>query len=1014
MKPGRVTSSGILIAASTALLYGQGYSKAEAPRHFQVADGFRATVYAGEPEIRQPILVKFDDRGRLWTIQYLQYPNPAGLKRVSVDRYSRTIYDRVPDPPPRGPNGADRITIMEDTDGDGHADKFKDFVSGLNLCTGLEFGHGGVFVMQAPYLLFYPDRDGDGVPDGDPEVLLRGFGMEDAQSMANHLTWGPDGWLYGLNGSTTTANIRKLEFQQAVWRYHPVTREVELFAEGGGNVYGLTFDPDGNLFYSSNGSALFWHAVQGGYYQKNFGKHGPLHNPYTYGFFPHVKHNGVNGGHIILGGTTYSGDSFPALFRGAFIGANFLSHNVSWWRVHPLGSTVQAELGGKLFDMNDPWSDPTDVCEGPDGALYISDLYEIRKAHPDPDADWDRSNGRIYKLRAEGAQTIPRFDLANLSSAALVKLLRGTNGWFAGRARVLLASRRDPSVYPELRRMALAPDNGRQSLQGLWALYVSGGFDDGIASRLLRHPYPYVRSWTVRLLGDANKVSPGISRQLAALARADPSAVVRSQLASTAKRLRAADAAPIITALLDQSKDADDPQVPLLIWWAIEDKALPAEREMVAYFGRSDVWNAALTRESAMRLIRRYAAEGSPAGYTAAHRLLQPVPASQNDAALAALDQGLSERAGASRPPDKALYADVGRMKRSPSSDLTREYAPVNGPLRASIEAAWQGSKSDPLRARLAVRANVPGVEDHLAAVAMASTSEAERKAALGVLEELGSQRMVPVLLPLLDANQPEPIRMAALRGLARFDPSSISGRLLALYAAMPGSLKNASREVLFSRPASASAFLDRVESNPAWAKDVPTAQVRLIAALSSKELDARVRKIWGNVGQGTTEEKLATMRRLNNDLRSAPGDATAGVRVYGQLCARCHKLFGSGGDLGMDLTNSNRGDQTYLLTQIVDPSVYIRKEYMSYEVRTQDGRALSGLLAEQDAAGITLVDADYRKTRIPRTNVAKLDESEVSIMPEGLLETLKPQQLRDLFAYLQSKEAAGKITPAR
>src|SRR6516164_6075830 len=176
----------ILFAACMASrIYGQGYSPAEAPKHFEVADGLRATLFASEPEIRQPILVKFDDRGRLWTIQYLQYPNPAGLRRVKVDRFSRTAYDRVPDPPPRGPRGDDRITICEDTDGDGRADRFKDFATGLNLCTGLAFGHGGVFVLQVPYLLFYPDRDRDDVPDGDPRVLLSGFGMEDAQSVAN-------------------------------------------------------------------------------------------------------------------------------------------------------------------------------------------------------------------------------------------------------------------------------------------------------------------------------------------------------------------------------------------------------------------------------------------------------------------------------------------------------------------------------------------------------------------------------------------------------------------------------------------------------------------------------------------------------------------------------------------------------------------------------------------------------------------------------------------------------------
>ena len=985
---------GIVLAAGAASsLYAQGYSVTEAPKHFYVADGLKATLFAGEPDIRQPILVKFDDRGRLWTIQYLQYPNPAGLKRVSVDRYSRTIYDRVPEPPPRGPKGADRITIMEDTSGAGHATKFKDFISDLNLVTGIEFGYGGVFVMQSPYLLFYPDKNRDDVPDGDPQVLLSGFGMEDAQSMANHLTWGPDGWLYGLNGSTTTAKIRGIEFQQGVWRYHPVTHEMELFSEGGGNIYGLTFDADGNLFYSSNGSALFWHAVQGAYFQKNFGKHGPLHNPYAYGFFPHVKNNGVNGGHVVLGGTIYSGDTFPSLFRGTFIGGNFLSHNVSWWRVPPMGSTVEATLGGKLFDMNDTWANPTDLCQGPDGAMYIADFFDVRTAHPDPDADWDRSNGRIYKLAGEGAKAASKIDLYKLSSSELVPLLSNPNGWYADQARLLLASRRDASVYPELRRLALSPANGRLSLQGLWALYVSGGFDEALATKLLEHPYPYVRSWTVRLLGDTKKVSPGISRQLRTFARSEPDVVVRSQLASSAKRLPAGDGMPIITALLDQNKDADDPRIPWLIWWALEDKAFAAKRDILAYFARPGVWESALTRENALRLIRRYVAEGSPAGYDAAQKLLSPVPANQMNAVLEALDQGLSERAGTPKLVDTALFADAG--KALVQNGVGREYAPVTGALRTYVAARWQESKADPLRARLALRANVPGVEEYLIAQATASS--------LHVLEELGSAKIVPSLLTLLDANQPEPIRLVSIRALARFGDPTITARVLELYGSMPSAVKSASRELLFSRAASASAFLTRAEADPALAKEVPTAQVRMIAALSSKELDARVRKIWGNVGQGTPEEKLATMRRFNNDLRAAPGDVKAGIRVYNQLCARCHKLHGSGGDLGMELTNSNRKDRNYLLTQIVDPSVYIRKEYMSYEARTKSGRVMSGLMAEQDGASVTLMDADYRKTRIPRSDIADLKESEVSIMPEGLLEKLTPQQLRDLFAYLQS-----------
>src|SRR5262249_49720032 len=150
--------------------------------------GLEVRLFAAEPIVRQPVAIEFDDRGRLWVIQYLQYPNLAGLKRVSVDRYSRTLYDRLPEPPPRGPRGADRITILEDANGDGRAECAHDFVNGLNLASGLAFGYGGVFVLQAPYLLFYADRDRDDRPDGDPEVLLSGFGMEDAHSVANSLT----------------------------------------------------------------------------------------------------------------------------------------------------------------------------------------------------------------------------------------------------------------------------------------------------------------------------------------------------------------------------------------------------------------------------------------------------------------------------------------------------------------------------------------------------------------------------------------------------------------------------------------------------------------------------------------------------------------------------------------------------------------------------------------------------------------------------------------------------------
>src|SRR5229473_3915606 len=346
--------------------FASGLGPQESLKLMEVADGFEVSLVASEPEIRQPISVTFDERGRMWVIQYLQYPTPAGLKPISIDNYLRTKYDRVPEPPPRGPKGADRITICE-LDPDGRrAIKYKDFVNGLNLCSGLALGYGGAFVLQPPYLLFYPDKDRNDVPDGDPEVLLTGFGMEDAHAVANSLTWGPDGWLYGAQGSTVTAHIRGLEFQQGIWRYHPLTKEFELFAEGGGNTWGLDFDAHGNAIAGTNfGNVVCLHQVQGAYYVKGFAKHGELQNPYAFGYFDHVPYKGFKGGHVTCGGIIYRGGAFPKEFDNAYIGANPLANAIYWHTMEPNGSTFTAHFSGDLLIGSDTWFRPIDLQVGP-------------------------------------------------------------------------------------------------------------------------------------------------------------------------------------------------------------------------------------------------------------------------------------------------------------------------------------------------------------------------------------------------------------------------------------------------------------------------------------------------------------------------------------------------------------------------------------------------------------------------------------------------------------------------
>ncbi|MFP6677340.1 MAG: PVC-type heme-binding CxxCH protein [Pirellulaceae bacterium] len=993
----------------------QGYSAEEAVRRMTVADGFVVELVASEPLVRQPVAIDFDDRGRLWALQYLQYPNPAGLKRVAVDRYSRTTYDRVPEPPPRGPHGADRLTILEDTDGDGRVDRARDFVGGLNLATGFAFGYGGVFILQTPYLLFYPDRDRNDIPDTDPEVLLRGFGMEDTSSLANSLIWGPDGWLYGTQGTNLTAHIRGIEFEQGVWRYHPVSQKFELFAEGGGNMWGLDFDHSGNLLAGTNyGGYLMLHAVQGGYMQKSFGKHGELHNPYTFGYFGHVPHKNFQGGHVTVGGFIYQADAFPARLRDKYIAVDTLGHAVRWHHVTPYGSSYRSENGGVLLQANDTWFAPSDATVGPDGAVYIADWHDKRTAHPDPDATWDRSNGRVFRLRWRGAKRRKHVDPQSLTSDQLVGWLNSENEWQVRRARRVLAERRDHNIVRSLKELLLNVDDDRQALQALWTLHVVGALNSELNSQLLCHPTPVVRAWTVRLLTDQAMAASGggmaegtILRSLVTIAESDSSPIVIRQLASTAKRLATDESILVAGAIASRREFVQDPYIPLLTWWAIEHHAISGANDLIEAFANPTAWQKPLVRDVIIgRLMRRFAADNSKTGFAACASLLASAPNDvQRRRMTAELDAGLKMLGRKRVPglPPGTSFSDIA-IKRTDQRQMARRLEAIPEELSDALTALWRDDISDPLIIRVATRLGSPTAHNRAIELSLdLASKESTRLSMLEILQELGDKQCVDLALSLIAGRESDAIKVSALKLLKRFSDERIAGQLLANYPKMIGQPRVHARDVLLGRSASALAFLQEIDRGRYNVDEITLEQLRRVALHDDERIDALVRKHWGNIRAGTPEEKLAEIRRITNDLRASVGNVSTGRQVFKKQCANCHKLFGEGLEIGPDLTKANRQDRSFLLVSLVDPNAQIRKEYLSYILVTNSGRVVTGLLTEQNATSVTLLGAKDERTVIVRDNIAEMRLSPNSLMPEDTLKPLTPQQLRDLFRYLQS-----------
>ncbi len=988
-------------------VHGPSLPPAEAASKLEPGRDFAVELLLHEPLVAQPFHFSFDERGRLWVAQSRQYPYPAGLTMISRDKYYRAHYDKVPPAPPNHDRGADIISIHESTKNDGVYDKHKVFLDGLNMANAVVRGHGGVWVMHTPYLLFYPDANGDDVPDGPPEVRLAGFNFEDTHSISNGLVWGPDGWLYGAQGSTTSCRVTRpgvdppgapgVAFDGCmVWRYHPRTKAFEIFSEGGGNTNGLEVDSLGRLHSGHNGAGTRgFHFVQGGFYQMQGvdpGKFGPPRNPYAFGELPQMitPDKTVRFTHF---GAFADGTAMPSKDAGLLFALDPLHNTVLTSARKPRGATFETKDQEPALRSSDAMFRPVYIANAPDGSLFIGDMYEFYIAHGQHYQNQiDPTSGRIYRLRGKDAVLEKDVNLAEKSTPQLVALLSHPNKWHRLTAVRLLGERKDPEAAAPLRKM-IRGDAGIGALHALWALHQSAGLDEATAIAALSHASPAVRLWAVRLLGD----EWGLNRNLGAgrhatkggllpdkvfealLARAgsetDPEAL--SQMASSARRLDAAQALPLVAAVLGHDEALQDPYIPLLCWWVFEAHIPAANGDIVALFKSAALWDKPMVLEQILpRLARRYAVEGK-----------------RQDLLLCA---ALFERAPSPRHAAPLLKGVEEAFRGRPMSGLPDE-------LLAGFRKS--GSLPLPFRVRL-------GERDAVAeAVRRIQDPKAKADERLLFARAMGELRPPEALTPLLAVARedgPEELRKASLAALSSFDADEIGSQVAALLPKATGDVRTAAFTLLASRAKWSLRLLDAVQAGRVKVKEVPEDVATRLRACEDKqvaELAARVLP----APTAVPAELKKRVDEIGAILKGGSGNPYAGEATFTDRCSKCHKLFFKGGNVGPDLTAYQRDNLGTMLLSIVNPSAEIREGYQYYLVQTTDDRVLSGFFVDRDNQITVLRGLEGENITLRASEIKAIKPTGQSLMPTGLLDGLSDQQLRDFFAYLRITQPITK-----
>lgn len=882
----------------------------EAARTMELPPGFKCQVFAAEPDVQQPIAMAWDARGRLWIAECYTYAeNPA--------RWNTGLRDR--------------ILIFEDTDNDGHFDKRTVFWDQGMRLTSIEIGNGGVYALCAPDMIFIPDKNGDDVPDGPPEVLLDGFNFKTiGHNIVNGLRWGPDGWLYGRHGITDTSAIGapgtadkdRTRMNCGIFRYHPTRHIFEVVLNGGTNSWGMDWDANGELFWINTVIGHLFHGIPGAYNDRMFGAH---LNPHVYETIKQTadhyhfdigtekwndirkgvsnKTSELGGGHAHVGCVIYNGGAWPKEYQGKLFTANLHGNRINMDILEREGCGFVGKHGADFMKSKDKWFRGLDLSTGPDGSVFVIDWSDAGECH---DSDGvHRTSGRIYKIVYGENKPARAFDLSKMGG------------------------------------VSLGEESARHRDNNWWGRMIDRVHaDKGAQPKEPAEP----------TIADANSKD----------------GLVRLHLASALQRLPLEARFPIAAALASHAEDANDRQQPLMIWYGIEPAVVAHPDKAVALAIGSKI-------PTVRRLITRRLAEEIEKTPGPVDNLL--AAALKSDAAGTREDilRGMSEALkGFSQATKPQHWDDFAQALGTQQADLVRDLSLLFGSGRAMDEliALIKDTEGD---------ANV-------------------RRSAFDSLLRNPKPGHFEIVRSMINDKI---LGTAARLGCAKFADADVPKALLTNW---PGSqeFRAANVSALSSRAAWAKQLLTFVEKHPAAREDITPFQARQLRNLGDDALNQQLTKVWGEL-RDTPEAKKQELARWQSILTPAAlakADASNGKLLFAGICAACHKLYGEGGAIAPDLTGSDRHNLNYLLENIIDPNAVVPADYRVSVIKLKDGRTLTGVIPEQTDKLITVQTPAERAT-IQRSDITEMQQLPQSLMPEGMLQALGEENVRNIIAYL-------------